>query len=213
MKRAVAALLLLAATAALAQSVALQGMLGSKALLIINGAPPKAVAPGETHNGVKVLSTLGDQAVLEIGGQRQTLRLGDAPASVGGSGNAPGRSNRIVLPVGSGGHFFTQGAINGKAVRFLVDTGATSIAMSVQDAERIGIAYKTGQLGRSSTANGVITTWLVKLDSVRVGDVEIFGVDAVVLPAGMPYVLLGNSFLSRFQMQRTNDQMVLERRY
>ena len=52
----------------------------------------------------------------------------------------------------------------------------------------------------------------MQLDSVRIGDVEIYGVDAVVVPDGMPYVLLGNSFLSRFQMRRDNDQMVLERR-
>jgi aspartyl protease family protein len=48
---------------------------------------------------------------------------------------------------------------------------------------------------------------------VRVGDVMVSGVDAVVTPVGMPYVLLGNSFLSRFQMNRNNDQMVLERRF
>jgi aspartyl protease family protein len=214
MKRALAALLALAAGAALAQAVALQGMLGSKALLIVNGAPPKSVAPGETHNGVKVLSTMGDQAVVEFGGKRHTLRVGDAPSSVGASaGNAPGRGSRIVLPVGSGGHFFTQGAINGRAVQFLVDTGATSISLGVPDAERLGLAYKSGQQGRSSTANGIVTTWSIKLDSVRIGDVEIFGVDATVVPASMPFILLGNSFLSRFQMQRTNDLLVLERRY
>lgn len=63
-----------------------------------------------------------------------------------------------------------------------------------------------------TTANGVAQGWLLKLDSVRVGDVEVFGVDAIVTPQPMPYVLLGNSFLGEFQMTRTNDQMVLEKR-
>jgi len=206
-----AALAALACGAAAAQSVALQGMLGSKALLIINGAPPKSVGAGESHMGVKVLSTLGDQAVVEIDGKRHTLRVGDSPASVGGGGSP--RGNRIVLPVDSGGHFMAQGAINGKAVLFMVDTGATSIALGVPEAERIGLAYKNGQLGRSSTANGVVTVWRIKLASVRIGDVEIFDVDASVIPSAMPYVLLGNSFLGRFQMKREHDQMVLERRY
>lgn len=203
--------LALAAGGAAAQAVALQGMLGNKALLIVDGAPPKTVAPGETHRGVKVLSTSGDQAVVEVAGQRQTLRVGDAPASVGGSGST--RGTRIVMPVGSGGHFFASGSINGKAASFLVDTGATSVAMGISDAARLGIDYKNGQPGRTSTANGIVMTWRVKLASVRIGDVEVHDVDATVLPTDMSHMLLGNSFLSRFQMTRTNDQLVLERRY
>jgi aspartyl protease family protein len=170
------------------------------------------VAPGDTHQGVKVVSTSGDQAVVEIAGKRHTLRVGDAPASVGARGGAA-RGSRIVLTAGSGGHFITQGAINGHAVQFMVDTGATSIAMGMSEAQRLGLNFKDGQLGRSSTANGTVAVWHVKLGSVRIGDVEVHDVSASVLPAGMPYVLLGNSFLSRFQMKRDNDQMVLERRY
>jgi aspartyl protease family protein len=212
MRRLIAVSLALAAGTAFAQSVALQGMLGSKALLIVDGAAPKSVAPGETHRGVKVLSTLGDQAVIEINGKRHTLRVGDAPASVGGAMTAS-RGSKIVLTAGTGGHFLTGGAINGRPTQFLVDTGATSVSMSVQEAERLGIDYKKGQLGRSSTANGTVTTYLVKLASVRIGDVEVYDIDGNVVPAGMPYILLGNSFLTRFQMTRQNDQLVLERRY
>jgi aspartyl protease family protein len=203
----------LACGSAFAQSVALQGMLGSKALLIVGGGAPKSVAPGETWQGVKVLSTAGEEAVVEINGKRHTLRVGDAPASVGASGHAAGRGSRIVLTAGSGGHFFTVGQINGRSVNFVVDTGATSIALGASEADRIGLDYKKGQLGYSSTANGVVTTYRVRLSSVRIGDVEIFDVEASVLPAAMPVVLLGNTFLSRFQMTRQNDQMVLERRY
>ena len=204
--------LALLAGAAAAQSVTLQGMLGNKALLIVDGGAPKSVAPGESHKGVKVLSTLGDQAVVEIEGRRHTLRVGDAPASVGG-GAGPARGSRIVLTAGSGGHFLTAGAINGRAVQFMVDTGATSVAMGVADAERLGVDYRKGQLSRGNTANGIVTTYLVKLHSVRVGEVEVFEVDAAVLPAMSGPILLGNSFLSRFQMTRMNDQLVLERRY
>jgi aspartyl protease family protein len=212
-KRLFACLLALAAGAACAAgSVTLQGMLGSKALLIVDGSAPKSVAPGETHMGVKVVSTSGDQAVLEIDGKRHTLRVGDAPANVGG-GAGPTRGRTIVLSASSGGHFVTQGAINGRAVNFVVDTGATSVAMGATEAERIGLDYRKGVPGRSSTANGVVMTYMVRLNSVRIGDVEIYDVEAAVLPGSMPYVLLGNSFLSRFQMRRENQQMVLERRF
>ncbi|MFO1245089.1 MAG: TIGR02281 family clan AA aspartic protease [Ramlibacter sp.] len=198
---------------ALAQTVALQGMLGNRALLIVDGATPKAVPPGESHQGVRVVSTSGDEAVLEINGKRHTLRVGDAPASVGGRGGGGPRGSRIVLTAGTGGHFMTLGAINGRTVQFMVDTGATMVAMGAADADRMGLNYRSGQQGQLSTANGVVAAWKVRLDSVRIGDVEVHGVDAVVAPHAMPYILLGNSFLTRFQMRRDNDQLVLERRY
>jgi aspartyl protease family protein len=210
MKSFVALLLAAAAAGAQAQAVALQGMLGSKALLIVDGAT-RQLAAGESFMGVKVLSTSGDQAVVEIEGKRHTLRVGDAPASIGKSSSP--RGNKIVLTAGTGGHFLTQGAINGRAVQFMVDTGATGVGLGMADADRIGLNYKAGQLIRLSTANGVVPGYLVRLASVRIGDVEVYDVEAAVSPGSMPYVLLGNSFLNRFQMQRTNDQLVLERRY
>ncbi|MDO9360646.1 MAG: TIGR02281 family clan AA aspartic protease [Polaromonas sp.] len=200
---------------AYAQSVALAGMLGNKALLVVNGAAPKSVAAGESHLQVKVISTTGDQAVLEVNGKRHTLRVGDAPVSVGAGGQAAGsgKGNRIVLTAGSGGHFTTAGQINGRAVQFVVDTGATSIAMSASDAERIGLDYKAGQPIRLNTANGTVQGFRVKLTSVRVADVEVFDVEAVVIPQPMPFMLLGNSFLTRFQMVRENEQMTLVKRF
>ncbi len=194
-----------------AQSVALSGVLGSKALVVVDGSPPKTLNVGEVHQGVKLISVSGDQAVVDIKGQRSTVRVGDAPVSVGARRDTTS-SNKIVLPLSSGGHFMAQGSINGKAIQFMVDTGATTVAMGVNDAKRMGIDYQKGQLIRMGTANGVTQGWRVKLNSVRIGDVEVYDVEAVVGP-DMPFALLGNSFLSRFSMNRTSDQMVLERRY
>ena len=193
-----------------AQPVALAGMLGNKALLVVNGTSPKAVAAGDTHEGVKVISTRGDQAVIEQHGKRATLRVGEAPVHMGTNQSG---GKRIVLVAGSGGHFMTAGQINGRAVQFMVDTGATSVAMGMQDAERAGINYRAGRPVMMSTANGQAQGFQVKLDSVRVGDVEVLGVDAVVMPQAMPFMLLGNSFLTRFHMLRDNDQMTLTKRY
>ena len=195
-----------------AQSIALAGMLGSKALLVVNGNPPKSVAAGETHQGVKVISTAGEQAVVEQAGKRLTLRVGEAPVSMSASaGGAKG--TRIVLSAGSGGHFITPGKINGQAVQFMVDTGATTIAMGALDAERAGIDFRKGQRVQMSTANGMTEGYRVKLGSVRIGEVEVLDVDGVVIPQPMPFMLLGNSFLTRFQMTRDADQMTLVKRY
>lgn len=195
-----------------APAVALSGILGTKALLVIDGGPPKAMGPGEIHQGVRVVSTQGDGAVLEIGGQRQTLRVGAAPVNVGGAAMA-GTGSKIVLSADTDGHFVTQGTINSRAVQFLVDTGATTIGIGITDAERLRLDYKSGEPVQVGTANGLARGWRIRLGSVRVNDVEVREVDAVVTPNAMPFVLLGNSYLARFQMTRNNDQMVLEKRF
>jgi aspartyl protease family protein len=202
---------LFACAPAAAQSVAMTGGMGSKALLVIDGKTVTAAA-GSTVQGVKVISVAGDHVVVELRGERQTVRLGAAQVDLGSKGGAGGGS-QIVLTADSGGHFQTQGTINGRLVTFLVDTGATTVSMSATDAARIGLKYQDGQPIQLQTANGVIRGWRIKLHSVRVGDVEVFGVDGVVAQRDMPVVLLGNSFLSRFQMKRENDRMTLERRF
>ena len=204
---------LLSPLAAMAQTVGLSGMLGGKALVIVDGAPPKAVAAGDSYKGVKIVSTQGDQAVVEIDGKQHTLRVGDAPASVGGGAGTGAGGNRIVLTAGTGGHFFTLGQINGKSTQMVVDTGATAVSMAANEAQRMGLDYKSGEQIQMSTANGVVPGWHIKLSSVRVGDVTVHNVDAVVSSGSMPVVLLGNSFLTHFQMTRANEQMVLEKRY
>jgi aspartyl protease family protein len=194
-----------------AQSVALSGVLGSKALLVVNGGAPKALSAGEMHLGVKLISVNGELATIDIKGQRSTMRVGDSPVSIGTQRDTSS-SNKIVLPLASGGHFFAQGLVNGKPIQFMVDTGATTVALGLEDAKRMGIDYQKGRPVRMGTANGVAQGWLVKLNSVKIGDVEVYEVEAIIGP-NMPYALLGNSFLSRFSMNRTSDQMVLERRY
>ena len=196
-----------------AQSVMLTGTIGSRAILIVDGSAPKTVAVGETFQGVKLLSMTPEQATVEAGGKRVALRM-DQPVSIGGSGaGGGGGGTRIVLPASSGGHFMTQGAINGRSVNFMLDTGATTVALSAADAQRIGLDFSKGRPVRVNTANGTAQGHLVRLNSVRVGDVEVYDVEAIVSQQPMPYVLLGNSFISRFSMRRDADQMVLEKRF
>jgi len=202
----------LCACAAMAQSVAMTGGMGSKALLVINGGQPKALAAGDTHQGVKVISVTPDQAVVEVAGRRQTVTLGGAPVSVGGRGGAGG-GTEIVLTAGPGGHFVTQGSINGRGTQFVVDTGATMVSMGAAEARRLGINFETGQRMQAHTANGVTTGYRISLSTLRIQDVEVHNVEAAVMPMGMPYILLGNSFLSRFQMKQENGTMTLKRRF
>ncbi len=168
---------------------------------------------GQTLNGVTLLQLRDGQAEVAIGGTRSVLRLGAAPARLSGSTNGPSAAREIVLSAGLGGHFISAGAINGRPVQFMVDTGATLVALSQSEAERIGLDLRNAERAVTQTANGAIAVRRVRLSTLRVGEVVVNNVEAVVLPAPMPYVLLGNSFLSRFQMRRDNDMMRLEQRH
>ncbi len=208
---AVAAVLLIIAGAAAAQKVSVSGSLGDKALLVIDGVP-RTLAVGASAQGVKLVSVSNAGAVVEIGGQRVALTIGGAQVNLGGE-RSEGSGSTVVLTADVGGHFVARGSINGRSVVFLVDTGATYVSMGADQARDLGIDVTKGERGISSTANGAIAAYKVKVSSLRLGDVQLYDVDAVVTPQPMPAVLLGNSALMRFQMGRDNDTLTLTRRY
>ena len=204
------ALWLATVASAQAQGVSLAGRMGDRALLVVNGLP-LTVAVGATAGGVRLLRWAGDEAEVDVAGVKSRLRVGGTPSQVGAA-RAPSTAREIVMAAGSGGHFTPTGAINGQVVRFVVDTGATLVAMGQDEALRLNLDLGSARTGLSQTANGPVAVRIVVLDRVRVGEVEINNVGAVIMPQPMPFVLLGNSFLSRFQMRRDNDVMRLELR-
>jgi aspartyl protease family protein len=193
-----------------AQTVAFSGMLGTKALLVINGQA-KGVALGATEQGVKLVKIDGTIAQVEVGGKMQSLRLGGVAVVAGDPGGSTSGS-RIVLPVGSGGHYAGLGSINGQPMRFVVDTGATSVAMGSDLAAQLGLDPRAGKAVGTMTANGAVAARQITLTSVRVGDVTVYNVEAMVVPQAMPFVLLGNSFLSHFQLHSDSNSLVLDKK-
>src|SRR5712691_2167803 len=136
MPNIIALLLLLACTPALAGEVALIGVIGDKAaVLAVDGGDPKTVKVGQTWNGITVHSVEKDRAVVEIEGKKRVLQQGQHYRA-----DAPTASRESVrLAADPRGHFFTEGAINGVPVRFLVDTGATVVVLPAADALRLGL--------------------------------------------------------------------------
>jgi aspartyl protease family protein len=194
-----------------AGSMALVGGMGRKALLAIDGKTAM-LAEGEAASGVRLLSFDGAEAKVERGGVATVLRLG-APVTLAGTGGVAGAAAReIVIVAGPGGHFVTSGSIGRRPVQFIVDTGATFVAIGRSDAERLGIDLSNAQRTATMTAGGIVPVLALTLSAVKVGEIEVANVQAVVLPGELPQVLLGNSFLQRFQMRRENDVMRLELR-
>ena len=205
----VASLLFLAPAAGRAVEVNVIGLFPGKAVVTVDGGPIRTLSVGQrTAEGVILLSTDRESATFEIGGQKKVLSLGQHRQSA-----AARSSQSVTLTADTRGHFVVEGQVNGGAVRFLVDTGATTIALSSADAVRLGIDYRKGQRGLVGTANGTAAAYRVKLDTVQVGDIVANSVDAAVLEGNLPIALLGMSFLNRTDMRREGQTMVLIKRF
>ena len=206
------ALLLLHAVAAAAADINVIGLTSGKAVVSINGGKPQTLAAGQvSSDGVRLISATTESATFEVAGKRQTLGMGQT-ISIGGG---PVSAQKAILLADNGGHFVTMVEVNGMSMRFLVDTGASLVTLSSSDARRAGINFLAGQKAVMQTANGTTPAYRVKLDKVRLGDIELTNVDGVVVEGNVmgELGLLGMSFLNRVSMQRDGTTMTLTRRF
>ncbi len=201
---------LLLSDAACATEVDVVGLFPGKAVVSINRGAPHILSVGQTYAGVKLMNANSELAEFEIDGKHQVLRLGQTMTS-----NFAAIENvSVTLFADANGHFVSEGSINGIPVRFLIDTGATMISFSSSEAKRIGINYLKGERGLSSTANGVVPVYKVKLDNVKLGNISLSNVDATVHEGnGLPFALMGMSFLNHVEMKREGAQMTLIKRH
>lgn len=202
-------LLLTGTTLAQATDIGVVGLFPGKAILVVDGAAPKTYSVGSNINSeAKLIEADRETATVMINGKRKVLVMGQTVHRSG-----PAVSDSVVLKVGDRGHFMAQAMINGVGINMLVDTGASLIALPASEAIRLGLNYRQGQRGSASTAGGVVPTYLIRLDSVKIGGVELNGVEASVIEQGLNVPLLGMSFLNRMEMRREGDQMTLTKRY
>lgn len=208
--RLAALLAALAPLWAAAVDVNVIGLFPGKAVIVINRGAPRTLSVGQTVEGVKLVSADSKEAVLEVEGKRLALAMGQHFESASQTGSR----NAVTLAADSRGHFVVNGAVNGAHIRFLVDTGATLVAIPASEAARLGIDYRKGRRALSQTANGPAAFWHITLDSVTVGDVTITNVPGAVHEgAGLDIALLGMSFLNRTEMRREGPNLTLTKRY
>jgi len=201
---------ILGSAAAAAADIAVVGLFPNKAVVQIDGGSMRTLSVGQkTAQGVVLVEVERDAATFEVQGRRTRIKLGQAHATSSAS-----TATSVVLSADPRGHFIADGQINGLPIRFLVDTGASLVSIPAAEARRLALDYRKGQMGMMNTANGPAPAYRIKLDTVQLGGVAVSGVEAVVMEgAGMPFALLGMSFLNRMQMKRDGDMMTLTRRY
>lgn len=162
--------------------------------------------PRQIGRGMLVLAALGILAVFTLGFDvlidRQSNPNRD-PVS-----RSTVDAKEVVLESNRQAHYVVTGAINGSEVEFLVDTGATAVAIPGDVAERLSL--RRGPPVPTMTANGRVTTYLTRLDSVRIGEIELRNVEATIAPQmrGIE-VLLGMSFLARLDLIQSQGQLIL----
>lgn len=199
----------IACTAAGATSVSVMGLFKDKAIVSIDGGKPRTLSAGQTVQGAKLLAADSDSASFDVDGKRRTLRMGQSFAGGATTAERP----TVSLTADARGHFSAAGSLNGYSMSFLVDTGATAIAISAAEARRIGLDYKSGQAVGVGTAAGVVPAWRVKFSTVKVGSITLNQVDGMVVESGLNVPLLGMSFLNRMEMKRDGQTMTLIQRY
>jgi len=198
-----------ACTAAWATSVSVVGLFKDKAIVSIDGGKPRTLSVGQSVGGVKLLAADSDSASFDVDGKRRTLNMGQSFA--GGADTAARQS--VSLTADARGHFAAAGSINGYPMSFMVDTGATAIAINAAEARRIGLDFKAGQAVGVGTAAGVVPAWRVKFNTVKVGGIVVNQVDGLVMETGLEVPLLGMSFLNRMEMRREGQTMTLTQRF
>ncbi len=199
----------LSCTTAWAASVSVVGLFKDKAIVSIDGGKPRTLSAGQTVQGVKLVAADSDSASFDVEGKHRTLGMGQ---SFAGGATAGGRPS-ISLTADARGHFVAAGSLNGYPMIFLVDTGATAIAINAAEARRIGLDYRSGQAVGVGTAAGVVPAWRVKFNTVKVGGISVNQVDGMVVETGLDVPLLGMSFLNRMEMTRDGQTMTLTQRY
>lgn len=194
-----------------APNVRVDGLFKGAAVLTINGQQVM-LRDGKTGpEGVRLISATSRSAVVEIDGKHHDMKL---HAAIGGQFKEA-EVRQVVIRKNNADQYMVNGSINGQSVQFLVDTGATAVAMNEMDARRLGLQYRIdGTEAQVVTASGVAKSWKVTLDSVKVGEISVSNVEAVVVQGGFPtQVLLGMTYLNHVKLQEQNSVLMLERKY
>lgn len=201
----------LSSFAVAADKVMVMALFADKAMVAIDGHNYLLRVGGPAHDGVRLLAADSSSALLDIDGKQRRMALND---QIGSSYSQTAPSQVTVWP-NLRGMYTTPGSINGQPVDFLVDTGASDVAMNAAQARSLGIDYMVnGEQSMVKTASGVVPSYSVTLDRVSVGEITLHQVNAVVLGGSQPdHVLLGMTFLGRLNIQRNGQAMVLQKKW
>ena len=204
---------LLSLRSAALEQITVHGLFQDKAIVTIDGRQRVLKKGRQSPEGARLIEANSKRAIIEINGERREYGLGSS--RIGGNFKPAAGGKKISLAPDANGGYSVMGSINGSAVPFIVDTGATLVSMNGNVARRLGIDFKlTGREGVSLTATGTSKIYIVNLSKVRVGEIELQNVQGAVHEGDFPLItLLGMSFLGELNMKREGRLLELEKKY
>ena len=193
-----------------ASPVDVVGLFKNRAVLRLPNLPEFMLRTGQEKHGVTLLAADANQARIRY--QDQTYRLNLSSRIRGGYRKV--EQAQVTINADPMGQFYIRGAVNERFVNFLVDTGASVVAISSQAATSLGLEYRSGQPGRVQTAQGVVDSYFIKLPKVTVGSITVPNVDAAIIEGSFPTeILLGMSFLRNVRMQESDGVLMLTQKF
>ena len=179
--------------------------------VVRDGGQERLMRPGDTtRNGVELISANAREAIVRYKGERYTVNLSQRVAST----FKEVEQTRISVPADPLGQYRVNGTINGQYVSFLVDTGASVVAISSRTADRIGLEYRGARTGIVETAQGRTKSFFLKLDEVDIGGLVSRNVDAAVITGNYPTdILLGMSYLREVSVEEANGVLSLTKEF
>jgi len=206
---AVALYLWAGALLASAPDVQLNAILGKKVIVTIDGVQHTLGERDSSPQGLVLVEVRHKLATFEWNGQRFEL----TPSSRISTQFEAKKVEAITIRRDASLHYLISGQVNGRSTPFVVDTGATLIALSDDQANRLGLNWKTNPSGRVETAGGITKAYSVMLEKVSIGGLDIYHVEAVVIPKQATPALLGMSFLRHFEMSESDNVLTLKKKY
>ena len=199
------------ATEAEVSHIEVMALFKNKAMVSINDEQHLLKVGESEMLGVKLIEASSKYAVLEVNGERSKYSLGNRVRA-----SYAGVVKKKVQIYRDGNNMFkTIGSINSYPVDFLVDTGASAVALNSALAKRLGLQYKLkGEKTIVSTASGKALAYSISLDKVKIGEIMLRNIDALVIEGSSPEIpLLGMSYLGRLKLNNKDQYLELEEKY
>ena len=200
-----------------AMEFSLEALFPGKAMINLDGKR-MILKAGQEKKGILLISTdtYAQTAEFEVNNVREIYAMS---RQIGG-GYQEVKAKEVMIRPDVRGNYLTQGLINGKRVDFLVDTGASSIALSQSLAKSLGINYQVNATKiKVKTASAIVDAYQVKFDNVAIDSIKLTNVDGIVIPDSQPianqkeFALLGMSFLGRLELEKKQNLMLLRQNF
>lgn len=194
---------------AAAPDVQLNAILGKKVIATIDGEQYTLGQGESSSQGVVLVEVRGKLAIFEWEGQQFEL----TPSSRISTQFEAKKAETVTIRRDASLHYLISGEVNGRSTPFVVDTGATLIAINAEHANRLGLKWQSSPAERVQTAGGITKAYSLTLEKVSIGGMVVHHVEAVVIPKQTTPALLGMSFLRHFEMNESDNVLTLKKKY